>query len=110
MINCFHFINRKAREYLEKEMKDNDEKPLGGGIGGDVPDELCYQWAEEYFRDLDAPEDKDKNEEKFVPKPYTGKAAPKSRKKAEKKKPAPKKSEEPETDTQQITLFEEGAA
>lgn len=110
MINCFHYINRKAREYLEKEMKDNDEKPMGGGFGGDVPDELCYQWAEEYFRDLDAPEDKDKNEEKFVPKPYTGKTAPKSRKKAEKKKPAPKKAKEPETDTQQITLFGEGAA
>lgn len=27
MVNCFHYINRKAREYLEQEMKDNDEKP-----------------------------------------------------------------------------------
>ena len=27
MLNCFHYINRKAREYLEQEMKDNDEKP-----------------------------------------------------------------------------------
>lgn len=25
MLNCFHYINRKAREYLEQEMKDNDE-------------------------------------------------------------------------------------
>ena len=25
MVNCFHYINRKAREYLEQEMKDNDE-------------------------------------------------------------------------------------
>ena len=40
MLNCFHYINRKAREYLEQEMKDNDEKPMGGGFGGDVPDEL----------------------------------------------------------------------
>jgi len=28
MLNCFHYINRKAREYLEQEMKDNDEKPI----------------------------------------------------------------------------------
>ena len=34
MLNCFHYINRKAREYLEQEMKDNDEKPMGGGFGG----------------------------------------------------------------------------
>ena len=91
-------------------MKDNDEKPMGGGFGGDVPDELCYQWAEAYFRDLDAPEDKDKNEEKFVPKPYIGKSAPKSRKKTEKKKPEPKKPKDSVDSTQQITLFGEGAA
>ena len=34
MVNCFHYINRKAREYLEQEMRDNDEKPMGGGFGG----------------------------------------------------------------------------
>lgn len=73
MVNCFHYINRKAREYLEQEMKDNDEKPMGGGFGGDVPDELCYQWAREYFRDADAKEDAEP-EEKFVPKNYNGKA------------------------------------
>ena len=56
IVNCFHYINRKAREYLEQEMKDNDEKPMGGGFGGDVPDELCYQWAREYFRDADVKE------------------------------------------------------
>ena len=36
MLNCFHYINRKAREYLEQEMKANDEKPMGGGFGGDL--------------------------------------------------------------------------
>ena len=72
MLNCFHYINRKAREYLEQEMKDNDEKPMGGGFGGDVPDELCYQWAREYFRDAEAKEDAEP-EEKFVPKTYNGK-------------------------------------
>lgn len=111
MINCFHFINRKAHEYLKKEMEDNDEVPQAGVIGGDVPDELCYQWAEEYFRNLDAPDDKDKDEEKFIPKPYTGKTSPKSKKKAEKKKSAPKKPpQESEDSVQQITLFGEGAA
>lgn len=40
---------------------------MAGGYGGDVPDELCYQWAEEYFRDLDVKEDKTDEDEKFVP-------------------------------------------
>ena len=87
MLNCFHYINRKAREYLEQEMKDNDEKPM---------DELCYQWAREYFRDADAKEDAEP-EEKFVPKTYNGKT-PKERKKEKPKKatekPVPKLAEE----------------
>ena len=89
MVNCFHYINRKAREYLEQEMKDNDEKPMGGGFGDDVPDELCYQWAREYFRDADAKEDAEP-EEKFVPKIYNGKA-PKAGKKEKSKKISPRK-------------------
>lgn len=107
MIRCFRYITRKAKEFVEQEMKDNDEKPEGGGYGSDVPDDICYQWAEEYFMDMDAPEDKEK-EEKFVPKPYTGKPAPKSKKKTEKKKPAPKPETTTETsagDGNQLTLF-----
>ena len=95
MIRCFRYINRKARDFVKQEMKDNDEKPVNGIYGCDVPDDLCYQWAKEYFWDMDAEEDKE-NEEKFVPKPYTCKAAPKSKKKAEKKKPEPKKSDDKE--------------
>lgn len=95
MIRCFRYINRKARDFVKQEMKDNDEKPVNGIYGCDVPDDLCYQWAKEYFWDMDAEEDKE-NEEKFVPKPYTGKAAPKSKKKVEKKKPEPKKSDDKE--------------
>ena len=95
MIRCFRYINRKARDFVKQEMKDNDEKPVNGIYGCDVLDDLCYQWAKEYFWDMDAEEDKE-NEEKFVPKPYTGKAAPKSKKKAEKKKPEPKKSDDKE--------------
>ena len=98
MVNCFRYITRKAKEFVMQEMKDNDIKPDREGYGSDVPDDLCYQWAKEYFFDMDAPEDKDPNEEKFVPKPYTGKSAPKSsKKKPEKKKSEPKKTEAPKT-------------
>ena len=93
MVNCFRYITRKAKEFVMQEMKDNDIKPSAEGYGSDVPDDLCYQWAKEYFFDMDAPEDKDPNEEKFVPKPYTGKTAPKSSKKSEKKGSKPKKTE-----------------
>ena len=74
MIHCFYYINRKAREFVEQEMKDNDIKPENGVYGSDVPDDLCYQWAEEYFRDPDAKEDQEK-EEKFVPRAYNGKSS-----------------------------------
>ena len=98
MVNCFRYITRKAKEFVLQEMKDNDIKPDREGYGSDVPDDLCYQWAKEYFFDMDAPEDKDPNEEKFVPKPYTGKSSAKSsKKKPEKKKPEPKKAETPKT-------------
>ena len=96
MVNCFRYITRKAKEFVMQEMKDNDIKPSAEGYGSDVPDDLCYQWAKEYFFDMEAPEDKDPNEEKFVPKPYTGKSASKTtKKKPEKKKPEPKKAEAP---------------
>ncbi len=71
MIKCFKYINRQARDYVKQEMADNDIKPDGNGYGCDVPDGLCYQWAEDYFNSTDVPEDQEK-EEKFVPKPYTG--------------------------------------
>ncbi len=96
MVNCFRYITRKAKEFVMQEMKDNDIKPDREGYGSDVPDDLCYQWAKEYFFDMDAPEDKDPNEEQFVPKPYVGKTTTsKTKKKVEKKKPKPKKAETP---------------
>ena len=102
MINCFRYINRKARTFIEQEMKDNDEKPLTNGVyGSDVPDDLCYQWAEEYFMDLDAEEDKEKDE-KFVPKPYTGASSSKGKKKPEKKNPEPKKTVPPVKPTEAV--------
>lgn len=102
MVNCFRYINRKAREFAEQEMEDNDQKPEGGVYGLDIPDSLCYRWAVAYFEDPDAPEDH-KDEEKFVPKPYPGTSAAKPKP----KKPAAKKPPEKSTaDPAQITLLE----
>lgn len=111
MIHCFWYINRKAREFVEQEMKDNDIKPVNGVYGSDVPDDLCYQWAEDYFRNPDAKEDQ-QEEEKFVPKPYYGKTASKSSgKKAKKTEPkkAEKKPDPPKPPASgQITLGDLG--
>lgn len=85
MANCFKYIYRQAQEFAKKEMQDLGESHVDGVYGLDVPDGLCYQWAEEYFNDLNAPEDKEKDD-KFVPRPYCGGKA----KKAPEKKPAPK--------------------
>lgn len=105
MINCFQYINRMAWEYVQDEMKANGAQPGAGRIqtyASDIPDDLCYQWAEDYFNDPEAEEDREK-EEKFVPKPYEGTISSKtqtkkqsSRKpaKSAEKKPADKKTAE----------------
>ncbi len=74
MVHCFQFINRKAWDYVQDEMKANDVKLGTGqqGYGSDIPDGLCYQWAEDYCRDPLAEEDEEE-EEKFVHRPYVGK-------------------------------------
>ena len=94
MVHCFQYINRKAKDYIQQEMKDNDIKQENGIYGGDVPDGLCYQWAEDYFNDPDAEEDKEKEEE-FIPRPYVGSSASKSKKTSKKTaaKKEPKKQE-----------------
>lgn len=68
-------------------------------------DELCYQWAREYFRDADAKEDAE-SEEKFVPKTYNGKAT-KAGKKEKSKKAAPKPAPKP-VDEEQLTFGDFG--
>ena len=119
MVNCFKYINRKALDYLKQEMKDNGEKTTGvSAIGGDVPDELCYQWAEEYFRDLNAPEDKTDADKEFTPKPYSGTTSKNKKKETKTKSEPPKKEKpapkppvtQPEEDEGQQSLFEEVAA
>ena len=74
MIHCFQYINRKAREFAEEEMKNNSIKVEPGKLfiySSDIPDDLCYQWAEDYFSNPDLPEDQE-DEEKFEPRPYIG--------------------------------------
>ena len=71
MVNCFRYINRKAREYAEQERMDNGITE-NGVYGCDVPDDLCYQWAVDYFNDPNAAEDakpqkKQKPQQKAAP-------------------------------------------
>ena len=110
MIHCFQYISRKSWDYVQDELKANGVQPGPGqqGYGCDIPDDLCYQWAEDYFRDPDAKEDQG-DEEKFVPQPYRGKTSSKSvsKKKKEEKKNKPEKKELPkkaEADDGQISL------
>ena len=96
MAHCLQFINRKAREYLLAEMKDNGMEPQPNGIyGGDVPEDTCYDWAEEYFRDANAEEDEIK-EEPFVPKPYPGAPVKSKRQPKKEKTKAGTKTAKPE--------------
>ena len=78
MMNCFKYITRLALEYIKKEREDNGNPATAQDMGGDVPDDVCYKWAEDYFNDADAPEDK-KEEDKFVPKPFYGGGSSKSK-------------------------------
>ena len=119
MINCFKYISRKAMEFVKQEMKDNGIKPIDGGYGCDIPDDLCYQWAIDYFNDMEAPEDKKDGEEDFVPKPYTGYTPKKTTPTKKEKKPAkPKKVEEKTIDAKpaekqtegQLSIFNMGVA
>lgn len=107
MIHCFQYINRKAWDYVQDEMKADDIKPGTGqqGYGCDIPDDLCYQWAEDYFRDPSVKEDEEE-EQKFVPRPYAGKTGykPAAKKKTEKKE---KKSKAPEKKPEQEKKAEE---
>ena len=72
-------------------------------VAGDVPDELCYTWAESYYRDMNAPEDEDKTQ-RPITRPNTGKTAQAARNKDCEPAPTPtpvaekepeKKPEEP---------------
>ena len=112
MAHCLQFINRKAREYLLAEMKDNGMEPQPNGIyGGDVPEDTCYDCAEEYFRDANAKED-EVMKETFVPKAYMS-AAAKNKRQPKKEKPAAKPAPviqmpkaEPAPKEEQVSMFD----
>ena len=93
-------------------MKDNDTRPENGVYGGDVPDGLCYQWAEEYFRDPAAEEDR-QEEEVFTPKPFIAAGIPGTGKKTAAKKKSPqekkegKKPEKEEPENGQLSFLEQ---
>lgn len=78
----------------------------------EIAEALCYQWAEDYFRDPDAKEDH-KEEEKFVPNPYYGKDFARTTKKKQKEKkkaeakPKPVQKEKPANDGQ-LSLLDLG--
>ena len=109
MIRCFQYINRKAWDYIQDELKANGIQPGPGQqmYGSDIPDDLCYQWAMDYFNDPDAKEDHEE-EEKFVPKPYVGgtttkrKSSKSAKKKTEDKKVTTPK--QPAESTGQLSL------
>ena len=72
MIRCYQYINRKAWEYVQDELKAKNITPSRNDpYASAIPEGVCYQWAVDYFNDPDAKEDHEE-EEKFVPKPYTG--------------------------------------
>ena len=75
MLHCIQYIFRHAKDYLMKELEAGGVK-TSGTYGGDVPDGLCFQWAEDYFRDTNAKEDQE-SEDKFVPKTYHAPYKPK---------------------------------
>ena len=113
MAHCLQYINRKAREYLLAEMKDNGIEPQQNGIyGGDVPEDTCYDWAEEYYRGANAKED-EVMEETFVPKPYLRTGPARTKRQLKKEKPAAKPSPviqmpkaEPEPKEEQVSMFD----
>jgi len=110
LTNCFRYLNQKAVEYLKQEMEMNDEKPNNDGFGGDVPDDLCYKWAEDYYNDQDAEVDKDKTD-KFVAKPFYGGGVSSSKtKKKEAEKSAKKPASEKSDNSDQVQLFSEEAS
>ena len=95
MLNCFRYIIRKAREYLETEGSLDTEESLEAEstgkrqartLYGDVPDDLCYSWAEEYFRNMDM-EDQDK-QDVYVPLPRPVGSRPGQKKSTSKDKTA----------------------
>ncbi len=76
MVNCFRYITKKAETYAKQEREDNGVKEAGV-YGCDVPDDLVYQWAVDYFNDPDA--DKEPVKKTPVQKPTAAAVSKKNR-------------------------------
>lgn len=87
MIRCYQYINRKAWEYVQDEMKAKGITPGrdNPSYASAIPEGICYQWAVDYFNDPDAKEDHEEDE-KFVPQPYRGTTAASAKKSTSKGK------------------------
>lgn len=95
MIRCYQYINRKAWEYVQDELKAKNLTPSREApYASTIPEGVCYQWAVDYFNDPDAKEDHE-DEEKFVPKPYAGGKGSRSKKGKDDKKADVKAAKEP---------------
>lgn len=108
MVNCFRYIKRRAFEFAKQEMEDNDVKPSAEGYGTDVPDGLCYQWAEDYFKDMNAKEDRGQEENLFLNRITAAGAARRKGGEEKAEKPAAKAEEKPaDTPTEAAPLDEQ---
>lgn len=107
MVHCFWYINRMAKEFMEQEIKAENPNPASGMYGGDVPDDMVYQWAVDYFDSDDVQEDK-RDEEKFIPKPYVGKSSAKKPKGKTGTKPRQEPTRAPDVEGQISFLGEAG--
>jgi hypothetical protein len=47
-MDCIAYIKKKALEWL-KEQQKIELSSYAQGVGGDVPNDICYQWAVEYY-------------------------------------------------------------
>ena len=112
MERCFRFIMRKAREYAEAEMKALGEQRMGV-YGTDVPDDIVYGWAVEYFT---TPVVKEDEEDKPKPpaarpqsrprtKPAKGKASGKTPADAKNSPEKTTATEKPKQEQTQLSLF-----
>ena len=75
LAKCFRYISRKAREYAEQERSDSDVTDAGV-YGCDIPDDIVYQWAVDYFNDPNADKEPERKPSVKQGKAVTRPAAP----------------------------------
>lgn len=75
LAKCFRYISRKAREYAEQERADGDVTDAGL-YGCDIPDDIVYQWAVDYFNDPNADKEPERKPSVKQGKAVTRPAAP----------------------------------